>query len=81
MDEYKFASVEMIDPTSDEKRQELAQYYLDNNLNPDNDYLSRYLDLPSLPIFNNNKKVIEKETIKVPSPKFELERIAKPIPT
>ena len=81
MDENKFASVEMIDPTSDDKRQELAQYYLDNNLNPDNDYLSRYLNLPSLPIFNNNKKIVEKEVVKVPSPKLNLEKITKPIPT
>lgn len=81
MDEYKFASVEMIDPTTDEKRQELAQYYLDNNINPDNDYLSRYLNLPSLPKFNNPAPIKEKEVVKVPSPKFELERIAKPIPT
>ena len=77
MDEYKFASVEMIDPISDDKRKELAQYYLDNNLNPDNDYLSKYLDLPSLPIFTSKVKNTS-ESISLP--KLNLEKIEKPVP-
>lgn len=77
MDEYKFASVEMIDPISDDKRKELAQYYLDNNLNPDNDYLSKYLNLPSLPIFTSKVKNTS-ESISLP--KLNLEKIEKPVP-
>ena len=77
MDEYKFASVEIIDPISDDKRKELAQYYLDNNLNPDNDYLSKYLDLPSLPIFTSKVKNTS-ESISLP--KLNLEKIEKPVP-
>lgn len=44
MDTPLFATFKPIIKSSDQHKQDIAKYYLENNLNPQNEYLRRYLE-------------------------------------